>query len=213
MFKSRWTAAAFAVFAFAASAHAQVPLEALPGEDVNAPPPYEEYENKEIPVDKSWMTYNDPYLESQRVISNPHRTSEEVGDWAKGLAADLMTQSPGQIEEKIRNYRKSFNEKGYNEYVTYMRDAKVIDMVSLRKYELSSIVNGDAAFAGSGPVGGVYTWNVSIPLLISFYQKDESGDHKTVAGGNFRLEMRIARTPAGENDNGMVIDGWRVVRN
>ncbi len=212
MIKSRWTAAAFAVFAFAASAQAQVPLEALPGEDLNAPPPYEEYENKEVPVDKSWMQYNDPYLEAQQVISNPHRTSEEVGDWAKGLAADLLTQSPATIEEKIRNYRASFSEKGYNEYATYMRDAKVLDMVALRKYELSTIVNGDAAFTGSGPVGGVYTWAVTIPLLISFYQKDENGDHKTVAGGNFRLEMRVARTPPDQSKEGMVIDGWRVVR-
>lgn len=212
MIKSRWTAVAFAVFAFAASAQAQVPLEALPGEDPNAPPPYEEYENKEVPVDKSWMEYNDPYLEAQRVISNPHRTSEEVGEWAKGLAADLLTQTPATIEEKIRNYRPSFSEKGYNQYATYMRDAKVLDMVALRKYDLSTIVNGDAAFTGSGPVGGIYTWTVSIPLLISFYQKDENGDHKTVAGGNFRLEMQVARTPPGESKEGMVIDGWRVVR-
>lgn len=204
----------FAVITFAAaSVQAQTPLEALPGEDVTAPPPYEEFVDKEIPVDKSWMKYNDPYLESQRVISNPHRTQEEVSDWAKSLAADLMTHNPEGIEQKVRSYRHAFSEKGYNEYVTYLRDAKVVDMVSLRKYEVSTIVNGNAAFAGSGPVGGVYTWTITVPLLISFYQKDMNGEHRTVAGGNFRLESRIIRTPPGENEQGMVIDSWRIVRN
>lgn len=214
MNKSRWIACLIAGLVFAAPVQAQNVIEALPGEEIGAPPvpPPETYENVPATVDKSWMNYTDPYLQAQRVISNPHRTAEEVGEWFKGLAADLMTQSPDAIIEKIQGYRYAFSENGYREYVTYMRDAKVLDMVNMRKNELSTIASGDVAFVGSGAVGGVYTWSAALPLLISFYQLDENGDHRPVAGGNFRLEARISRSSDEKAPEGMVIDSWKVTR-
>lgn len=214
MNKSRWIACLIAGLVFAAPVQAQNVIEALPGEEIGAPPvpPPETYENVPATVDKSWMNYTDPYLQAQRVISNPHRTAEEVGEWFKGLAADLMTQSPDAIIEKIQGYRYAFSENGYREYVTYMRDAKVLDMVNIRKNELSTIASGDVAFVGSGAVGGVYTWSAALPLLISFYQLDENGDHRPVAGGNFRLEARISRSSDEKAPEGMVIDSWKVTR-
>lgn len=214
MNNSRWIACLMAMLVFASNAQAQNVIEALPGEEIGAPPTPtpEAYENAPVAIDKSWMTYTDPYLEAQRVISNPHRTAEEVSEWFKGLAADLMTHSPNGIVEKIQGYRYVFSENGYREYVTYMRDAKVLDMVNLRKNELSTIASGDVAFVASGAANGVYTWSAALPLLISFYQFDENGDHRPVAGGNFRLEARISRSSDEKAPEGMVIDSWRITR-
>jgi len=214
MKNSRWIACLIAVLIFTGNAQAQNVIEALPGEEAGAPPTPspESYDNVPVTVDKSWMTYTDPYLQAQRVISNPHRTAEEVGEWLKALAADLMTHTPDSIVPKIQGYRYAFSEKGYQEYVDYMANAKVLDMVNLRKNELSTIAAGDVAFVGSGAVGGVYTWSAALPLLISFYQFDENGDHRPVAGGNFRLEARISRSSDEKAPEGMVIDGWRMVR-
>lgn len=203
----------FAAALFSAAVQAQTPLEVIPDEAAPAPSsPFEDYSDAPATVDKSWMQYKDPYLEAQQIISNPHRTLEEVSDWAKGMATDLMTHTPDQLEQKIRGYRGSFTDKGYAEYVGYMRDAKILDMVSLRKNDLSTIVNGDVVFVNNGAVNGVYTWTARMPLLISFYQLDANGEHKQVAGGNFRLEMRISRTPPDQNEQGMIIDGWRISR-
>jgi hypothetical protein len=214
MNKSVWVACLIAVLVFTGSAQAQNVIEALPGEEEGAPPtpPPESYDNAPVTIDKSWMTYTDPYLQAQRVISNPHRTAEEVGEWLKALAADLMTHTPGEAVPKIQGYRYVFSEQGYREYVTYMTNAKVLDMVNLGKNELSTIAAGDVAFVASGAVGGVYTWSAALPLLISFYQFDENGDHRPVAGGNFRLEARISRSSDEKAPEGMVIDGWRIVR-
>lgn len=212
---SRWSGCLLAALLFASpAALAQVVLEALPGEEKDGPPvpPAEAYDNVPVTVDKSWMQYNDPYLQAQKVISNPHRTADEVGEWFKGLAADLMTHKPTEIENKIRGYRVSFSEKGYREFVTYMRDAKVLDMVSLRGNEMSTIATADPAFTGSGPISGVYAWNLTLPLLISFYKLDENGEHKPVAGGNFEARATIIRTTEENATEGMVIDSWRVVR-
>ncbi|MFN7113743.1 MAG: DotI/IcmL/TraM family protein [Alphaproteobacteria bacterium] len=214
MNKSRWIACLTALLVFTGSAQAQNVIEALPGEEIGAPPvpTPEAYEEAPVAVDKSWMTYTDPYLQAQRVISNPHRTAEEVSEWFKGLAADLMTHSPDGIIEKVQGYRHVFSENGYREYVTYMRDAKVLDMVNLRKNELSTIANGDVVFVSSGAVSGVYTWSAALPLLISFYQIDERGNHSPVAGGNFRIEARITRSSDEKAPEGMVIDSWRITR-
>lgn len=213
---SRWTGCMLAVLVFLSpGAKAQTILEALPGEEKDGPPipPPEAYDNVPVTIDKSWMKYNDPYLQAQRVISNPHRTADEVGAWFKGLAADLMTHKPSEIESKIRSYQKSsFSDKGYREFVTYMRDAKVLDMVNLRGNEMSTIATADPAFTASGPISGVYAWNVSLPLLISFYKLDDNGDHKPVAGGNFEVQATIIRTTEESAPEGMVIDSWKVVR-
>ena len=93
-----------------------------------------------------------------------------------------------------------------------MRDAKVLDMVNLRGNEMSTIATSNPAFVASGPIGGVYAWNVTLPLLISFYKIDENAEHQQVAGGNFEAQAIIIRTDAESAAEGMVIDGWRVVR-
>ncbi len=212
---SRWAGSLLAaLLLFSPVAEAQVILEALPGEEKDGPPepPPESYNEAPVKVDKSWMEYKDPYLQAQKILSNPHRTAEEVGDWFKGLAADLMTHKPAEIENKIREYRPVFSEKGFREFVTYMRDAKVLDMVNLRGNEMSTIATSNPAFVASGPIGGVYAWNVTLPLLISFYKIDENGEHQQVAGGNFEAQAIIIRTDAENAPEGMVIDGWRVVR-
>jgi hypothetical protein len=215
--KTAWICGAAALLLIFASggAGAQNIIEALPGEEAGAPPtpPPDSYgDDAPVEVDKSWMTYSDPYTKEQLVISSPHRTPEEVSEWLKALASDLMTHTPEGIVGKVQGYRPAFSEKGYREYVTYLTEAKVFDMVSLRKNALSTIANGDVAFAGSGATGGVYTWLAYLPLLISFYQLDENGEQRPVAGGSFRLEARISRTNDESAPEGMVIDGWRVVR-
>lgn len=214
MKKAGWIICLCAALIFVSPAQAQNVIEALPGEDLSGtptPPPGAE-DAPAAEVDKSWMTYNDPYLQAQKVISSPHRTPDEVAEWLKALAVDLMTHSPEGIIEKVQGYRYAFSDKGYNEFVTYMRDSKVLDMVNLRRNQLSTIASGDVAFVGSGPIGGVFTWSASLPLLISFYQLDADGNHRPVAGGSFMLESRISRSTEEKAPDGMVIDGWRLVR-
>lgn len=215
MKKTAWISGIFAAVLFCTPAQAQNMIEALPGEDpLNTVPvpPADAYDGGPAKIDNSWMEYKDPYLQAQQILSNPHRTSEEVSEWLKGLAADLMTHTPEDIESKIRGYRHVFSEKGWREYITYMTEAKVLDMVNLRKNQMSTIASSEALFVGSGATSGVYSWSAQLPLLISFFQPDMDGGQRQVAGGQFRLDAVIIRSSDEKAPEGMVIDSWRMSR-
>ncbi len=151
-------------------------------------------------------------------LSIPHRTKLEIQLWAAETAANILSFGANNLHEHMEDIKHYFVQSGWDEFNAFANGTRLIDRVIEQRYQLISVVSGQSyVLPRDGPVGGVYRWEVEIPILLSFYPTDAygrpSGD-TPAATTTLSLILAISRTPtrsqdAGSNDFHAAISGWR----
>jgi hypothetical protein len=97
-----------------------------------------------------------------------------------------------------------------NEYLNYLKDSKLTDMVQGQGYAVTTIVNGDSMILNSGAMAGNYHWLVELPLMVTFLHTGADGGQEAVAGGTFKLILQLGRVAPSTGVDGMAIESWKM---
>jgi hypothetical protein len=143
-------------------------------------------------------------------IANPHRTSDEMSIWAQETVADIMSFASGDYNGKLAQYRRYFTPEGWELYSNYLRDAKLLNIVSEQGYSIGTIVDSVPEIVNQGTSGGVYHWILKMPITISFFNADNVGNIKTGASGKYILYIDVMRIPETNSGENIAINNWRV---
>lgn len=167
----------------------------------------------QVPLKKpAWLQYKPAYTGEENNIANPHRTNDEITAWAQEAAADVLSFSREEQSAKLKGFEKYFNPKGWQLYVAYLKDSKILNMVDEDSYFVRTIVTQPPEVVNRGASNGVYHWIVRMPITISFFKKDpEAGESKPGPVGKFYLFVDISRLAEGGGDEGIAIVNWRVM--
>jgi hypothetical protein len=157
-----------------------------------------------------WLKYQNHYAGEQNDLANPHRSSEEMVSWSQNKAIDAMSFTPAEFNAQLMEVKKFFTPRGWAEYATWMRDSRLAEMVRQQRYAVSTIVNGDASITNSGSAEGSYHWIVDVPVIVTFLRPGDE-DAQPINGGKFRLTLQVGRITQKEGDDGLVIEGWKVL--
>lgn len=163
------------------------------------------------PPKPAWMEYKNPYVGEQNDLSNPNRSTEEIMSWTRDMTTNALTFTPEELNEKIAGLQKNFSKPGWVDYQVYMKDSRFIEMIGQKRYNASTIVDGDMVIKASGPMAGAYRWVVEVPLLVTFHEVNRAGVSMPVTSGNFRLKIQIGRVGKEEGKDGMKIDSWQMI--
>ena len=158
------------------------------------------------------LEYKPSYLGEQTDIGNPHRTTEEITTWAQQAAAEVLSFGKIDYADRMNGFKKYFVQQGWQLYTAYLKDSKVIDMMSDDGYSVGAIVDEVPEIINQGPSGGAYHWIVRMPITISFFKKDiVTGETKTGSSGKYFLFMDVLRVAEGGGEDGIAITNWRVM--
>jgi hypothetical protein len=155
--------------------------------------------------------FQNPYSGEENDLGNPNRTSEEITSWAQQRAAEVMSFTAENLNDKARSQLKDFNEQGLAEYKKYMTDSRLLEMVRSQQYTVTTIANGDALVLNSGSIGGAYHWIVELPIMVTFHHMDvATNEAKPVAGGEFKLVVDVGRVLPKDGVDGLQIMSWKM---
>jgi len=154
----------------------------------------------------SWLEYKNPYVGDGNSIANPHRTREEIASWAQQAAADSLSFSSANYKIKFKSFQKYFVREGWQFYIAYLRETKLINMVAEDGYTVGTIVNDLPKIINKGNYEGVYHWVVKMPITISFFSADTQKNPEPYASGKYLLFLDIWRVANG----GIAIMDWKV---
>jgi len=163
------------------------------------------------PPKPAWMEYKNPYVGEQNNLSNPNRSTEEIMSWTRDMTTNALTFEPDELNTKIAALKANFSNPGWADYGVYMKDSRFMEMVGQKRYNASTIVDGDMVLKASGPMAGAYRWVVEVPLLVTFHEVNRAGVAMPVTSGNFRLKIQIGRVDKEEGKDGMKIDSWQMI--
>jgi hypothetical protein len=156
-----------------------------------------------------WMSYHDHYVGEQNDIANPHRSTEEVLSFAHQLMINSLSLKPEDFNQYVTGMRKSFSDRGWNDYIGYLKESRLGDMVRVDQYFVNTIINGNSMVTGQGVVDGVYEWQIQAPVLMTFLQKDGT-QLREINTGRFKITAVMARSLKAENPEGLLISSWKV---
>lgn len=182
------------------------------------------------PKGDGWMEYKSPYVGEQNDLSNPHRTIEEVLIWAQQRATEALSFSSARenmimadnaklneiefqgeaMDDKLRRIKGHFTTEGWREYVIYVKQSRLADMVRDKDYSVTTIVNGTATVVDSGTVAGAYHWLVKLPVMVTFIIRDEMGEPQPAPAADFELLMQVGRNKDSTDTDGIAIEGWKM---
>jgi len=164
----------------------------------------------QTPVSKpAWLEYKNPYAGEEDLISNPHRSAEEITTWAQQIAAEVLSFGPADYKKKLGGFKKYFVTDGWQTYAAFMKKAQLISRVEEGGYSLVSIVNAPPEITQQGDSGGVYHWTVKMSVTISVFGAGRDGKNRLETSGKYILLLDMARVAEG-GDNGIAINRWHV---
>ena len=159
----------------------------------------------------AWMEYHDPYTGEQNDLNNPHRTTEEIVAYGQGLAIGGLTFAPDSFNQDLAKFKTMFSSEGWAAYATYLKEARLADMVRVESYHVNTIVNGDTIVIGQGSVDGFYRWMVQTPILMTFLQKSSGGELREINTGRSKVTLQLGRVAVSpDNPEGLQIQSWKV---
>jgi len=151
-------------------------------------------------------------------LSLPHRTKTEILMWTEQTVAGLMSFGHTNLYEHFEEIKPKFVESGWNDFMAYINKAGLQRYVQEKRYRLVTVVNGPTYVHREGAIGGVYRWEVRVPLLFSFYKTDAYGnitiDTEPEATADLELAAAVTRIPVEANaetgETMVALSAWRV---
>ena len=161
-----------------------------------------------------WQIYSRPLpvfyatqANGYSMVLNPHEmpsmTPNAILQIAKKAAVALYTFDFIHYNKQLASVRYYFTRSGWLSYLDAANS--VIKVVKANKLFISAVVNGPPVIVRQGPLQGVYTWEIQLPLLVA-YQSAQSIDK-----ASYTVAMTIINVPTKNNPIGIGIDALKML--
>lgn len=143
-------------------------------------------------------------------LSKPHRLSKDIGNWLMTATGEAMNFEAGSADQQINSYSQNFDAVGRNQYIQFLREQKVLNVIQDGRFNVRSYVNGQPLLLNEGVVNDRYRWLFRVPVVVSYLDKDM----KSYDGNDARLvqkadiNIQIGRIKAEDKADGLQIEQW-----
>lgn len=159
-----------------------------------------------------WLQYQGYEKNPDEGLDDADRSEEAIADWSSHAVSNIMTFSYQDYRDHIKQVKDYFTRQGLENYVNYMKTAKILNTMVDQKLMLKSIVEDNICVTQSANFKGVWRWLVEVPFSMSFYSArtaDVPGvSALTISRGNVKLQIR--RAPARSGKDGLLIERWEI---
>ena len=139
-------------------------------------------------------------IKRMQALSYPNLTTESVLRWAAEAATASYTFDFYNYNQVLKEIRPFFTKDGYQNFVSALKSAGLLNRVIEKKLIVSSVVTGTPVVKREGKiVSGIYAWQVEFPMLLTFQSQSETTSRKVI------VTLLIAQVPTIESVKGIGI--------
>lgn len=129
-------------------------------------------------------------------LNQPNQSSEAVLQWATSAAAASFTYNYSNYRREFQSAASFFTGNGWAQFLLALKESNNLSAVLSKRLVVSAQALKGAKVTGEGDVGGVYTWRIKIPLLIT-YQSTLTFTQQNVDVIILILRVSTLNAPAG----------------
>ena len=148
--------------------------------------------------------------EADVALSKPHRLGKDIGMWLMSAAGEAMNFESGQADARINELSHFFEPTGQKQYVQFLRDQKIYNVVQDGRFDVRSYVNGTPLLLNEGVVNDRYRWLFRVPVVVSYMDKNMTSYKGTDAKLTQKasINIQIGRVKADDKPDGLQIEQW-----
>lgn len=147
-------------------------------------------------------------------VHKPHANLPEIRDWLVTAVSASLTFSDNSSEE-IQDALKYFAPNGRKDYLLFLKDNGLIDILKSKGYRVNTIFREPPLLLNETEAQGRYKWSFEAELMTT-YLPITAKDYRaaTARNENFSLRVQITRAPDEENpQDGLLIEIWQAKDN
>lgn len=137
-------------------------------------------------------------------LRQPNQTEDAVLKWSARVVSETMTFGFNDWLSTLERVEPNFTADGYDGVRGAFERSGFIQDVVDRRQLVSAVPAGPAVIARQGLIGGVYTWTVQVPIVITFTSGNRAGDAIQMR----LITLRIQQVPVTQNVAGLGIVQW-----
>lgn len=135
-------------------------------------------------------------------LSEPVITKPYLLQWASLATRKAYNLSFDSYQKQINAVKPFFTPNGFAKLKEALKKSGLLDEVINKKLVMSAVVDGDPVIVKEYKLHGAHTWEVQLPLLVSFESASENRKIHTVVG------LRIQRVPVLSAEKGIQISDF-----
>ncbi|MDR2387557.1 MAG: DotI/IcmL family type IV secretion protein, partial [Deltaproteobacteria bacterium] len=133
-------------------------------------------------------------------LSEPVIESRALGNWTGDVVVRALSLNFLTWRQSLSDLRGEFDPKGFESFLESLKNGGHLDKIEKERLSLSTLISGAPVITGSGLRGGVMTWKLEMPLVLSY--ESSAG---VVASQKLLAEVVVQRTKPSLNPKGVVI--------
>ncbi len=133
-------------------------------------------------------------------LSEPNVTPSSMVKWATLAATSAYTIDFYHYQVNIDDLKEFFTTNGYRDFQNSLTSSGSLDKIIKSKLIQSAVAIDSAVILQEGPLRGVYTWRIQVPLLVTYQGASTSSTKKTIA-----VSLLVTRVPTDEAPKGIGI--------
>lgn len=123
-------------------------------------------------------------------LDRPNVTPSALTNWATQAATSAYTLDFYQYQDNIDSLRDYFTVSGYQAYLSSLEASNSLKRIVRDKLIVSAVATGAAVILQEGPLRGVYTWRIQVPLLLTYQGASTDSTQKSIA-----VSLLVTRVP------------------
>lgn len=101
-------------------------------------------------------------------LDKPVLTQQGLLNWVSETITNAMSLDFLDWRKKLDAMREHFDDDAYKSFLESIKSSGVLEMIQDKRLSASAIVTKAPVIIASGLVGGIATWRVEFPLIVSY---------------------------------------------
>lgn len=128
---------------------------------------------KPQPLFYAYSPTNNSY-ESVESLEQPNVTIKGLLTWASFAITSIYTLDFVNYQTTLEDIKEFFTPAGYTNYLAQLSETNKIIDIAEKKLVTAAVLNGTPVVISEDILGGLHTWKVQIPLLITYQGASET---------------------------------------
>lgn len=157
------------------------------------------FQRATAPKPTYFATNADGSLITMVPLNQPNLSTNALLAWAAEAATGVFNYDFVHYREDLQRIQEFFTPAGYQQMLTALKESGNLDAVKTKKLVASAVPTGSPVITKEGLINNRYTWEMQIPMAVSYQSGTELIPQKIV------ITMLVTRLPTTESAKGIGI--------
>jgi intracellular multiplication protein IcmL len=103
----------------------------------------------------------------------PNQSDSAVLQWANQAAIAAFTYNFVNYRDELQASSGFFTPEGWDQFLSALQQSNNLDAVKAKKLIVSAVATRAPIILQKGPLNGVYSWRVQMPILVTYQSASE----------------------------------------